>query len=79
MDDKLIKLERYRKLDNTDTVIKSVIDKFLTRAEIGKKKYGTNLDRNDLDIEEWINHSLEECMDMILYLTKLKQELAKTK
>ena len=37
------------------------------------KKYGTNLDRTDLSILEWIQHAQEEHMDAILYLEKLKQ------
>lgn len=58
-----------------DSIVRSVIGKFETRAALGLKKYGTNLDRKDLSICEWINHAQEEHMDAILYLEKLKQEL----
>jgi hypothetical protein len=58
-----------------DSIVRSVIKKFEERAAFGLKKYGTNLDRNDLSIFEWINHAQEEHMDAILYLEKLKQEL----
>jgi hypothetical protein len=58
-----------------DSVVQSVVEKFVNRAEMGFKKYNNTLDREDLSIEEWINHALEEHMDAILYLTKLKQEL----
>jgi hypothetical protein len=54
-----------------------VIAKFEQRSELGIKKYGTTLEENNLSIEEWINHSIEEQMDNILYLTKLKEELIK--
>lgn len=57
-----------------DSVVRSVIKKFMDRAEMGKKKYGTDLDRTDLSIDSWINHAQEELMDGILYLEKLKQE-----
>ena len=57
-----------------DSVVTSVILKFQQRAEIGKKKYGTDLDRKDLSILDWIQHAQEEHMDAILYLEKLKQE-----
>ena len=31
------------------------------------------MDRTDLEIIDWIDHSIEEQMDNILYLTKLKR------
>jgi hypothetical protein len=58
-----------------DSVVQSVVEKFVDRAEMGFKKYNATLDRRDLTTEEWINHALEEHMDAILYLTKLKQTL----
>ena len=62
-------------MDQTDSVVKSIVNKFLERSSFGKKKYGTDLDRKDLTTLEWINHAQEELMDGILYLEKLKQEL----
>jgi hypothetical protein len=53
-----------------DSIVRSVIDKFTQRAEFGVKKYGTDLDRIDLDLEDYLQHALEEHMDAILYLTK---------
>jgi len=58
-----------------DSIVKCVIQKFVERSQIGKKKYGTDLDRTDLTILDWIKHAQEENMDSILYLEKLKQEL----
>ena len=62
-------------LSNVDSVVKSVMNKFVTRSKMGKKKYGTDLDRNDLKPHDWIQHAQEELMDGILYLEKLKIEL----
>jgi hypothetical protein len=59
--------------DNTDSVVFSIIKQFKQRADFGMKKYGTNLDRTDLSVLEWIQHAQEEHMDAILYLEKLKQ------
>ena len=53
-----------------DSIVTSVIQKFMDRA-----KYGTDLDRKDLQVGDWITHAQEELMDGILYLEKLKQEL----
>jgi hypothetical protein len=55
-----------------DSIVTSVIKKFEKRAEEGKRKYGTDLDRTDLSVLQWINHAQEEHMDAILYLEKLK-------
>lgn len=59
-----------------DSVVYSVIQQFTQRARVGKAKYGTDLDRQDLSILEWIQHAQEEHCDAILYLEKLKQEFA---
>jgi hypothetical protein len=58
-----------------DSIVQTIVDKFITRAEFGEKKYGVTLDRDDLSIEDFINHALEEHMDAILYLQKLKSML----
>ena len=60
-----------------DTVVASIIAKFERRARMGNEKYGTDLDRTDLEKIDWINHAQDELMDGILYLEKLKQELQK--
>lgn len=62
-----------------DSIVTTVIQRFAERAEMGKKKYGTDLDRTDLGILDWIRHAQEEHMDAILYLEKLKQEYCKKK
>ena len=61
-------------MENCDSVVKSVIQKFIRRSELGKEKYGTDLDRKDLKMDEWITHAQEELMDGILYLEKIKIE-----
>jgi hypothetical protein len=57
-----------------DSVVSGVKSAFQKRADFGKLKYGTDLDRKDLTILEWLQHAQEEHMDAILYLEKLKQE-----
>ena len=58
-----------------DSIVLSIITKFRERSIMGKRKYGTDLDRTDLHVFDWINHVQEEHMDAILYLEKLKKEL----
>ena len=61
------------KIDIEDSIVKSVIQKFVKRSQLGKEKYGTDLDRTDLKLDDWITHAQEELMDGILYLEKIKQ------
>jgi hypothetical protein len=44
------------KIINTDSIVKKTIDELLLRAEKGKIKYGTNLDRTDLIDIEYLQH-----------------------
>lgn len=55
-----------------DSIVSTVIQKFKQRSEFGQRKYGTNLDRTDLEFLDWVNHMQEELMDAILYLEKMK-------
>jgi hypothetical protein len=61
-----------RVIPETDSIVDSVIDKFIERAQVGINKYGVGMDRSDLSLEEWIEHALQEHMDAILYLQKIK-------
>jgi len=56
----------------SDSIVNSIIHKFINRSDLGIQKYGTTLDRNDLSTNDWIQHVQEELMDAILYLEKLK-------
>jgi|GEM_PF-3072892 len=67
--------ENSRLVFKTDSVVDSIIDQFIDRAQFGKVKYNTDLDRNDLSVPEWITHAQQELMDGILYLEKLKSIL----
>jgi hypothetical protein len=59
----------------SDRVVESVIDQFRTRAEQGKRKYGTTMERDDLSPLQWLQHLQEELMDAAVYVEKLKGEI----
>jgi hypothetical protein len=61
--------------DQSDPIVAAVIRKMYQRSKVGIKKYGTTLERDDLSTEQWIDHAIEEAMDLVLYLTKLKTQL----
>jgi len=58
-----------------DSIVESVVMKYKERANLGLTKYGTNLDRTDLNVKDWTEHLQQELMDAVLYLEKLKSEL----
>ena len=60
-----------------DSIVTSVIKQFEERSIKGKEKYGTDLDREDLTLIDWIEHAKQEHMDAILYLEKIKQQYLK--
>jgi len=53
-----------------DSIVTSVIKQFEERSIKGKEKYGTDLDRTDLSLLDYLQHAKEEAMDMVLYLEK---------
>ena len=62
-------------IKSEDTVLMSVLGKYWERSKLGQQKYGTNLDRTDINLIDWLNHLQEELMDATLYIEKLKREL----
>ena len=53
------------------SIEEQVCFKILKRSEVGKVKYGTTMDRQDLNRLEWLKHAQEEAMDLAVYLQKL--------
>jgi hypothetical protein len=64
-------------IDNKDSVVYRIAHLLKNRSETGIRKYGTTLDRTDLEVKQWIDHAIEESLDHALYLMKLKDELNK--
>lgn len=61
-----------RQVPKADSIVDSIVDKFISRSNVGKAKYGTTLDREDWSLDQWIENAIEEHMDAILYLQKIK-------
>jgi hypothetical protein len=64
-----------RTVIKTDSIVDSVIDEHIKRAQMGKVKYNNTLDRTDLSVIEYLQHAKEEAMDLALYLEKTIQML----
>jgi hypothetical protein len=56
-----------------DPVVERVVDKFVSRSDVGYKKYGVTLEEDPSAMFQWFNHLQEELMDAILYLQKAKE------
>ena len=67
--------ENTRDILKTDSIVDSIIDEFIDRSRVGKLKYNTDLDRTDLSLSPWLQHAIEEHMDAILYLKKIKSTI----
>jgi len=57
-----------------DPVVERVVDKFISRSDIGYEKYGITLEKDNSNLFEWLNHIQEELMDATLYIQKLKEK-----
>ena len=62
-----------------DPVVRSVVDKFVSRSDVGYSKYGTTLDDERRlkmkGLQKYLNDVQEELMDAILYIQSARDEL----
>ena len=62
-----------------DPVVKNVVDKFVSRSDVGYEKYGSTLDDerrfNIKNLQGYLNDIQEELMDAILYIQTAREEL----
>ena len=63
-----------------DPVVERVVDKFVSRSDVGFEKYGQTLDNERKtgvkDLAAYLNDVQEELMDAILYIQAAREELA---
>ena len=62
-----------KEIEFRDPVVERVVNKFVSRSDVGYKKYGVTLEDDPSDMFEWLNHLQEELMDAVLYLQKAKE------
>ena len=62
-----------------DPVVKNVVDKFVSRSDVGYSKYGTSLDDERRfkmkGLQKYLNDIQEELMDAVLYIQTAREEL----
>jgi hypothetical protein len=54
----------------------NVLIKFQERETKGLLKYGTTMDRTDLNLQQWLTHLQEELMDATVYIEAALRELS---
>ena len=62
-----------------DPVVKNVVDKFVSRSDVGYAKYGSSLDDERRlkmkGLQKYLNDIQEELMDAVLYIQSARDEL----
>ena len=62
-----------------DPVVRSVVDKFVSRSDVGYSKYGSTLDDERRlkmkGLQKYLNDIQEELMDAVLYIQAAREEL----
>ena len=62
-----------------DPVVRNVVDKFVSRSDIGYEKYGRTLDDERKgkfkNLAGYLNDIQEELMDAVLYIQAAREEL----
>ena len=62
-----------------DPVVRHVVDKFVSRSDVGYSKYGTTLDDERRlkmkGLQKYLNDIQEELMDAVLYIQSARDEL----
>ena len=62
-----------------DPVVKNVVDKFVSRSDVGYEKYGNTLDDERKfkmkDLAGYLKDIQEELMDAVLYIQTAREEL----
>ena len=62
-----------------DPVVRNVVDKFVSRSDVGYSKYGTSLDDERRlkmkGLNKYLNDIQEELMDAVLYIQAAREEL----
>ena len=52
-----------------------VIQMIAERQKLGINKYGTTVEGNPLSLRQWLQHALEESLDMAIYIQRVIEQL----
>lgn len=60
-----------------DSTLSEFLNIIAAQVQKGINKYGGTVDQNPSDAVAWIDHAVQEQVDNIFYLLRLKRELLK--
>ena len=70
---------RSKEIKFRDPVVERVVDKFVSRSDVGFEKYGTTLEHERRlkikGLQKYLNDIQEELMDAVLYIQSARDEL----
>ena len=70
---------RSKEISFRDPVVERVVDKFVSRSDVGFEKYGTTLEDERRikmkDLHKYLNDIQEELMDAVLYIQTAREEI----
>ena len=64
----------FRRVTGTEKAVCELIER---RQQFGVSKYGTTVSENPLSLRAWLQHALEESLDLSVYLARAIEELDK--
>ncbi len=61
-----------KEINFRDPIIQKVVEKIISRSDVGYDKYKVTLEADNKSVNEWLNNIQEELMDAVNYIEKLK-------
>ena len=61
-----------KEINFRDPIIQKVVEKIISRSDVGYNKYKVTLEADNKSVNEWLNNIQEELMDAVNYIEKLK-------
>ena len=71
----MYKRDNKERFADPDPIVNIVQLRMSRRSQQGIKKYGTTMMRDDVSTTEWIDHAIEEALDLAVYLERLKYDV----
>jgi uncharacterized coiled-coil DUF342 family protein len=70
-------ISRIKRIEQLERELAEWKEAIRERHEAGLEKYGVTVDRKDLTPDQWLQHSIEEKLDDLQYMMRLREEIAR--
>lgn len=65
--------------EHGDPIVSLVLQRIANRSDVGMKKYGVTMLRDDVSTIEWLRHAQEEALDFAVYIERIIHDLEEKK